>query len=434
MRRDLVWIFAAALSIRAAVAILQIRFGIYSGIDFDQQIYGTFSPGLELYHDFYYFYAKQLADLASGLTPYSGFSNSYTPLFLYSMLPFFMFVNVQSASIPILVADAATAPMIYLIVTRIATRRLAAIAGAAYAFAPFAVLYEGYLWFSSQPMTFFIVISLYFYVGKKPVYSVAMLAIAVMFKQEALFVLPAYLIWYIWEYRGYAIKGILVFCSILLIISLPFLAIAPSAYIGTLTYGVIDNTNIPPLYGSPINNSVSRTGVTVQPATLDCSSFSNNSRNLICNFGNLTYTDIASGVPWTLLFSGVFLDTIAPIIALALFAVLPYFLFLQRRKPETLFLSAVYSSMAILALFSTFHPLYRYYILPDYAMILCAVTSRRTAIPAILAPIASLLLPSGMFQLLLPLFGTLIMVINGSEKKIGLLENEIAMVENRTLP
>src|SRR5487761_498050 len=106
MRKIILWLFVIALAARALVAYLQIAYGIYSQTDFNQQLYGMFTPGLELYHDFYAYYGTQLADLATGQLPYRDFAYSYPPLFLFTLYPLFVSFGVQAASIPILLTDA----------------------------------------------------------------------------------------------------------------------------------------------------------------------------------------------------------------------------------------------------------------------------------------------------------------------------------------
>ena len=50
-------------------------------------------------------------------------------------------------------ADALTAPVIYLIVRKFSTEKVAFIAGLGYAFSPLAIVNEGYIWMNPQPMT-----------------------------------------------------------------------------------------------------------------------------------------------------------------------------------------------------------------------------------------------------------------------------------------
>ena len=136
-------------------------------LNFQTYLYGNFNPGLEIYHDFYGYYVTQLIDLSKGMIPYKDFAYSYPPLFLYSLYPFFKLGGEYAASIPILLADAATSPLIYVIVRRFASERISLAAGISYAISPFFLIYEGYLWFSSQPMTFFLLLALYLLFNKK---------------------------------------------------------------------------------------------------------------------------------------------------------------------------------------------------------------------------------------------------------------------------
>ena len=197
--------------------------------------YGIFNPGFEIYHDFYAYYAIQLKDLSEGLLPYRDFAYSYPPLFLYTLYPFFSLGYAYLASIPILLSDALTSVLIYLIARQFGNPRIAFFAGLSYALSPFFLLYEGYLWFSSQPMTFFFLMSIYLLLSKRPIFSFAAFAFAILFKQEVMFVLPLYIILYLRDYRGNFLRGFSTFCGILLVFSIPFLVLAPGAYVTSLS-------------------------------------------------------------------------------------------------------------------------------------------------------------------------------------------------------
>src|SRR5579862_4907124 len=129
MRKTILWLFVIALISRAVVAILQVKFGINDQLNFETYLYGGFNPGLELYRDFYEYYVVQLHDLSLGLLPYRDFAYSYPPLFLYTLYPLYSLGGQYLASIPIWIADAATAPVVYLIVRRFSNSKISLIAG-----------------------------------------------------------------------------------------------------------------------------------------------------------------------------------------------------------------------------------------------------------------------------------------------------------------
>ncbi len=132
--------------------------------------------------------------LAAGDLPYRDFTYSYPPLFIYSLFTFYE-IGTKLAALPIIVADALTAPLIYLMIKRTWSERLAVAASVVYIFSRFALVFEGISYLSEQPMLFFLLLSFVLLVGKKAKASAIALALGIMFKQDALFVLPVYVFW-----------------------------------------------------------------------------------------------------------------------------------------------------------------------------------------------------------------------------------------------
>jgi hypothetical protein len=415
MRKAVLWLFAIALIARAIIALLQVRYGIDSQVNLDRFLYGPFNDGFELYHDFYGYYVSELIELSKGLLPYKDFGYSYPPLFLYSLYPFFLAGGKYFASIPILLADICTAPMVFLIARRFTSQRISFLAGLSYALSPFFLLYEGYLWYSSQPMTFFILLSLYLLMIEKPVYSSVAFAIAVLFKQETIFILPVYLIWYYKEYGRALYKGLITLSSILFAVSLPFLITSPFDYISAVSYATIGSTY------TPLNDTT--TAITTAGAhsttaaisqSLNCLAVSSTWRSLVCNYNGFTYTDVKSVPPLNVILTGPFLNTMGPLIALGLFATIAYYLYLTRKDNAFGFLCSALALMIFVAAFNyQIHTLYRYYEIPVYALILASCKFRNSVIVAALLPLASLFLPSGSIELIPPLISLLaVLIIN----------------------
>jgi hypothetical protein len=404
MRKTILWLFVVALISRAIIALLQITYGINSQVNLDQYLYGAFNPGFELYHDFYAYYVTQLQDLNKGLIPYSDFGYSYAPLFLYVLYPFFAVGGKYAASIPILLADAASSPIIYLIVSKFASNRISVLAGISYGLSPFFLLYEGYLWYSSQPMTFFILLSLYLLIVEKPLFSAAIFAFAVLFKQEIIFILPVYLVWYVKSSKKTIWKGLVTICCILLAVSLPFLLISPGFYITSLSYGTIGHY-YPSIDSSNLTNPSIYAAITSIAPTLNCTSISNTSRSLICNYGAFSYTDVKSIPPLSTILSAAFLNSIALWITLPLIGLVSYYAFLLRRDNKTLLVAGAISQMVFITIFDVeIHSIYRYYLVPVYALMLASSDNRFNLFLAAIVPIGSLFLPSGSIQLVPPLF------------------------------
>ncbi|MCL4518281.1 MAG: hypothetical protein M1587_03695 [Thaumarchaeota archaeon] len=143
-RSSTLLIFAVAAVARFVIAFLQLIHGIQN-MNWLQLI---------SWSDFYQIYGNQLASLSHGLLPYLNFGYWYTPLFLYTLYLFYLFGGIHLASVPMLLADTAMAPLIYLIVLMRSNERVATIAGLLYALFPVALFVEGYLWLSSEPMAF----------------------------------------------------------------------------------------------------------------------------------------------------------------------------------------------------------------------------------------------------------------------------------------
>lgn len=415
MRKAVLWLFIVALISRAIIALLQIRYGIDPQVNLDQYLYGPFNQGFELFHDFYGYYVTELIELSKGLIPYKDFGYSYPPLFLYSLYPFFITGGKYFASLPILIADTCTAPMIYLIARRFTSQRISLLAGLSYALSPFFLLYEGYLWFSSQPMTFFILLSLYLLMIKRPIYSSMVFALAVLFKQETIFILPVYLIWYYREYGRGVYRGLITLSAVLLAVSLPFLIISPFDYVSAVSYATIGSAY------TPLNATTTaakaagtQSSALSLPQTLNCLSISSTWRSMVCNYGGFTYTDVKSVPPLNVILTGPFLNTIGPLIALGLFVIIAYYLYLTRKDEVFPVLCSALALMIFVAAFNyQIHTVYRYYEIPVYALILASCKFKSSAIIASVLPVLSLFLPSGSSELIPPLVGLLaVLIIN----------------------
>ncbi|MDG6980843.1 MAG: hypothetical protein JRN51_06980, partial [Nitrososphaerota archaeon] len=318
MRRTVLAIFAIAASARAAVSILQIAYGIHS-------IPGLFT--VRVWDDFYYYYGGQLSSLSHGLLPYRDFAYSYTPLFLYLLYPFYAIGGIHAAAIPIVLADAATAPLVYLIVGKKAGGRAAALAGIGYALSPLMLFEEGYLWFSSQPVAFFMLLSIYLLYEDRLTLSWATFAVAFLVKQEAIFILPVYFLWGLRKDRRAALKGVGIFALIFFAVSLPFLVLAPAKYIASISYSFLPN---------PVQRLAQATAST-----------------------QASLTSVSTGAlqTWTvtypnpiLSFSINLVDWLSPLITIPLLILLLPALFISRHKDNVLELTSAITRIAAIAI------------------------------------------------------------------------------------
>jgi 4-amino-4-deoxy-L-arabinose transferase-like glycosyltransferase len=390
---------------RAGIAILAIALLSRVIISALQARYYPSSLSLPLplvpWNDFYSVYGGWLQMVSHGLVPYRDFlTYTYTPLFLYSLYPFYATAGIQVASVPIVVSDAATSLVVYLLARKWANQKMAFAAGLAYALSPLALFYEGYLWLSSQPTTFFLLLSLYLGSTDKPKASFVTLAISILFKQEAAFILPVFLWWQFKRNRTEAWKGASLFILTMLLISLPFLLISPGNYLEDLTYG---------FGGLAAHSSLATTGVTgaatnafssltqlgLCPSTLPttfypyaCSTFTN---------PILPFVLAALSVASSLL--------VVPFVILAGAAVLvPK----SSRRVEILIPFSVFFFTFVFSLI--FHEALAYYFVPFYALLFTITQSRAELATVFAASTASLVLPNGDFPLLVAGSSVLLMM------------------------
>jgi len=428
MRKIILWLFVIALVVRAIIAALQIKYGINDGLNFEVSIYGPFNPGLELYHDFYAYYVIQLEYLAKGLLPYRDFAYSYPPLFLYLLYSFFSIGGQYAASIPIWLSDAATAPVVYLIARRYANEKISILASIAYGLSPFFLLYEGYLWYSSQPMTFLILLAFYFLTIRRPLFSSVVFALAVLFKQEVIIVLPIFLFWILRYSKPQLLKSVVIIIAIFVFVSLPFLVISPGGYVSSLSYGMVDSSQLPSSLSNPLtNSSISSLAAShsSSPTSLVCSTISNTWRSLVCKYGNFTYTDHKAVPSLALLVSAPFINTISPWITILMLAIASYYIYALRNYERTWMIASGIALMAFITLFSLdVHAMYRYYLVPVYGILLCCSEDRFSLILSASAPLLSILLPSGSIQLLPPVFAFVTLLTRSYLRDLGVADLE----------
>lgn len=416
----LIAIFGVALSSRMIIAIFQATNGI-------QPI--SWFPVVQTWDDFYLVYGRELVSMAHGSFNYFGIY-TYTPLFIYSLFPFYLLHGTSFASLPILVADAATAPLIYLNVRSITNERVAIFAGLCYALSPFMLIMEAYLWLSSQPMFFFMILAVYLLRRNKPVWASFAIGISVMFKQEALFILPAFATWYLAKYKRSAWKGAIVFLTTLAIISLPFLLTTPTAYLGSISYGLLSNflpkasatLSIHAVNGSSVGiNSLTESGVCSSVARTPGSTVS------LCPFGYVTYSTVQTGAIWPYGISGWIVDIVqwtSQLLDIPVFILVGFILFLSRKRSNLLELGCAYSTIGSLLVFSiVVHGLLTYYFLPVYGLLFASSREFRTVLIVALATFVSLFVTDGPFQAVLPLLAiSIILAINNKQRDVLVLK------------
>lgn len=397
MKRQVIGIFALALAVRLLASGLRL-------------VHGLSSPPLlelEIYNDYNIIYVTQLHYLSEGYLPYQGFAYNYPPLFLYALYPFYALGGANLAWLPIVLSDAGSAVLIYLILQDYADESIAVGAALVYALSPFMVLYEGYLWFSSEPMVFFVLLSFRLLQLRKMPWAAVCFGIAVLFKQDALFLSPGYLaaLWYarprqVVKWASASALVVLAGCA-------PFLIIAPSQFLTYTTFSVVRAIGVP--YVPPIINlpaSSLTTAASVAPGT--CATFTFASVTEICATvpTSLFATALYELYSILSLASSLIVPPLAVLVGIALYGV--------RKKRGFAFLLGAYCTSVIFVVFATsiYHPaFYRYYLLSSYSLLLAASWKRSLLSIPLVVMLVSLVTPSGIFQEMLPLLALLGMVM-----------------------
>ena len=377
MRRTAVCILAIAVCARLVTSLLQISYGIHP-------ITGL--PDVNSWGDFYYYYVAQLKSLSQGLLPYRDFALSYTPLFIYTIYPFYAIWGRVGAAVPIVLSDAGTAVLLYMIVRRAAGEEVAVIVGLGYSLSPLALVEEGYLWLGSQPMTFLLLLSILLLRNEKRVLAWSMLAIAVMIKQEAIWVFPAFLLLADRKDKIRTLIGAGTFSLLILLLSMPFLILTPYNYLNSVTYSIFSHATLNQLPPGPQEG----TGV-----------FTSNVLHTVL----ITYSNPI------LIYANNFVDWVSAIAVLPLYALLLPVLFEFRSKDSFKELVSAYSVLGLLLVFYLLgHPVFRYYLLPVWVLVLASSRSRRTSVLSVVLCAASVLTPAGIFQVMLVLVTMLVII------------------------
>ena len=105
---------------------------------------------------------------------------------------------------------------------------------------PLALINEGYLWLGNQPGLLFMALSIYFFESKEKTRSMIALGISAMFRQEFILLALPFLVV---EFRsGWTCVGrrFAELSAVVLLVSVPFLILAPSSYLSAISYGLVN--------------------------------------------------------------------------------------------------------------------------------------------------------------------------------------------------
>jgi hypothetical protein len=395
--RTLKWLIIISLLVRIAIFLWEYFYPL------------GFNSTLQNFSDFYGYYLQQLALLSHGFLPYRDFPYAYPPLFLYVLYPFYL-LGPKIASIPIILSDALTAPLIYMIARRGASENSAIASALVYVLSPFFFVYVGMAWLSEQPMLFFLILSVYLLQSEKRYSSALAFGVAILFKQDALLAFPAYFFWMIrksglWQ----GLRALSLTALTILGVSLPFLLLTPVGYISSVSLGrffagfkylmPLPNPNS---NGVSIIGGISFTSSNLALPILSCSNLVYNifelSRVCVGGVSGQTITNWVSIGP-TSAASVLFI-----LISLALLVPLLPELFVVPKRARFPFSFAV-SFMALLVPLFLFHQIetYKYYLVPTYALLIASSTDWVSLVIATSFPVVALFTPYDFFTLLTPL-------------------------------
>lgn len=245
-------------------------------------------------------------------------------------------------------------------------------------------------------MTFFAVLGVYLITRNKVVSSLSALALAILFKQEAVFLLPAVLFLSAYRGRERFLAGVTAFSSIVIAVSFPFFLISPRDYLSEITYELLGRWHgtVPTVLATA--STTCQTGFHSSPATV-----------IKCALAGTTLSSFATNAPSVALLADSLsydLNVVSGLVVIPMFLLLIPFLMAQRKNQQLFNLVCLWSGVGLLILFSVIlHPTFKYYYLPIYAIMLMGVVDKKTFAVAATTPAVSLATPSGAFQELLPI-------------------------------
>lgn len=381
----------AAVGSRVIVSLVHLEFGL-------QWVPGL--PGPTIWGDFTGLHVPDLKYLAAGFMLYRDIDTQSPPLFLYSLLPFYDLGGANLAWVPVALSDAITAPVIYLIVRRLSTEKVALMAGLGYALSPVAIVNEGYIWMNTQPMTLFLLLSILLLKEGRVVLSAGTVAVALLFNQEALFVLPIYLAFIAVKSRTSLPRAGGMFVLTIFGVLSPFLVRAPRAVVNHLAFwepfgGVgPSEPGLLPADQNPV--SVTHIAQTYIPppcgSTLVPNLFTGTACGNVSNFQVYLQNVQLEKI-----------DHVASFLVPFLIVLFAATLVTVRRSPNILEMACAFSFIGGLWVFSvSVHATWGYYFVPVYALIFASISNGRSLLVGLTAVTLGFFAPEGAFQFIIP--------------------------------
>ena len=202
--------------------IIRMFLSQLEGHEFDISIFRTWSRGVHItgFSNFYH-----------------GVRSDYPPLYIYILWAVGAFyksfislsfdihspVFIIFLKIPAMIADIATALLIFLIVRKYGSFRLAFLSMISYAFNP-AIIYNSAIWGQVDSVyTLFFMLALMLFVSDKPMLSGISLAMAILTKPQSLVLVPLFVLVMIKKYSSFTFAKVMTAsCAAFVIVALPF--------------------------------------------------------------------------------------------------------------------------------------------------------------------------------------------------------------------
>lgn len=252
------FLFILALIIRIIAATLFKKY-----IDLPFNLWGFETEG---FNDFEYFYQTWVKNFISlKWYPYS-YGNtidalnwySYPPFFLY-LISFFGLVSSRFSAIPIVILDAGCVVLVYKILNLFIPSKRIYIPSIIFCFSVINIFYIGIYWLNPAPMTFFLLLSIYYLIKKNNHLSIIFYMTSIMMKQTALYYGLIFMSLYLGEKQVKNWwKPIFLIISLFIIFSIPYIILTPINYFRHLLVSPIPTSIIqltPPKGHEPITFS-----------------------------------------------------------------------------------------------------------------------------------------------------------------------------------
>jgi hypothetical protein len=314
------------------------------------------------------------------------------------------------SALPITLGDAFCAPLIYLIVRKVASEKLGVVASLVFIFLPTSLIYEGVSWLSEEPMLFFLLLSVYLLMDDRPFASAFIYSLSILLKQDALFVLPAYLFWMITRYKlSKTVWVVAIVSAVVFMFSLPYLLLDAPDYLGSVSLGLLNGlvgahaASSVPLEGGASLSGFSIISTNISLPSLTCLNIVDNVFEVsqVCTgveqngqiLTNWVLTPASSAVRTTLeLFAfGLLIPTIPETLA-----------FPQKSRFQFSFAVSIACCLTALFLFSDL-AVYKYYYVPLYVFLLLSCTDYVSIGIALTVPFLALFIGIPYLTIIAPL-------------------------------